>query len=70
MFDLKNLQTKAKAIEITFAESVESVRPRRVVSISPGEIVRLPNGGDEMRVSSIACITITSLSLFRAVWLR
>ncbi|VDL85005.1 unnamed protein product [Nippostrongylus brasiliensis] len=30
-------------------ESVDSVRPRRVVSISPGEIVRLPNGGDEMR---------------------
>ncbi|EYC17239.1 hypothetical protein Y032_0031g2352 [Ancylostoma ceylanicum] len=35
-------------------ESVESVRPRRMVSISPGEIVRLPNGGDEMRVSRLS----------------
>ncbi|XGW14597.1 hypothetical protein V3C99_000691 [Haemonchus contortus] len=35
-------------------ESVDSVRPRRVVSISPGEIVRLPNGGDEMRYLKVS----------------
>ncbi|KAL6725529.1 hypothetical protein Aduo_007576 [Ancylostoma duodenale] len=35
-------------------ESVESVRPRRMVSISPGEIVRLPNGGDEMRYLKVS----------------
>uniref|UniRef100_A0A1I7WIV0 Potassium voltage-gated channel subfamily H member 2 n=1 Tax=Heterorhabditis bacteriophora TaxID=37862 RepID=A0A1I7WIV0_HETBA len=35
-------------------ESTEPVRSRRVVSISPGETVRLPNGSDEMRVSRLS----------------
>ncbi|RCN49532.1 cyclic nucleotide-binding domain protein [Ancylostoma caninum] len=47
-----DLRMKAEKIRINFIESVESVRPRRMVSISPGEIVRLPNGGDEMRVQN------------------
>ncbi|XGW14610.1 hypothetical protein V3C99_000691 [Haemonchus contortus] len=47
-------------------ESVDSVRPRRVVSISPGEIVRLPNGGDEMRVSRLSSHEPPSLPASRS----
>lgn len=47
-------------------ESVELGCPRRLVSISPGEIVRLPNGGDEMRVSRLSSHELSSLPASRS----
>ncbi|KAJ1351738.1 hypothetical protein KIN20_007871 [Parelaphostrongylus tenuis] len=47
-------------------ESVELVCPRRVVSVSPAEIVRLPNGGDEMRVSRLSSHELSSLPTSRS----
>ncbi|KJH43957.1 cyclic nucleotide-binding domain protein [Dictyocaulus viviparus] len=50
-------------------ESVELVCPPRGVSISPGEVVRLPNGGDEMRylkVSRLSSHELPSVSTSRS----